>query len=94
VNDEPDFEFSRTVMINLLLMLPAIFIQLKELRTYFKNMDSLVMFLSGIQISEGGAVYPMLQYRFKNDPDTPPKELIQVIFDDKNKILGIHPMKR
>jgi hypothetical protein len=68
---------------------------LQEVSTYFKNGDSLVMYISGTQFSTGGGpVYPIMQYRFKSDLNSPPKELIKVVFNDKNKILEMRRIAR
>jgi hypothetical protein len=48
---------------------------------------------SGIQMAMNGKAFAMLQYKYKDDQNSPPKEMIKVIFDDKNKIVGIQPMK-
>lgn len=48
---------------------------------------------SGIQIGINGKAFAMLQYKYEDDQSIPPKEMIKVIFDDKNKIVGIHPLK-
>ena len=48
---------------------------------------------SGIQMGMNGKVFSMLQYKYEDDQDSPPKEMIKVIFDDKNMIVGIQPLK-
>lgn len=48
---------------------------------------------SGIQLGLDGSVFTMLQYKYKDDCSTPPNELIKIIFDNKNKIIGIQPIK-
>ena len=48
---------------------------------------------SGIQMAMNGNAFAMLQYKYEDDQNSPPKEMIKVIFDDKNKIVGIQPMK-
>ncbi len=35
----------------------------------------------------------ILQFKYKYDQDSPPKEMIKIIFDDNNTIVGIKPLK-
>ncbi len=53
----------------------------------------LELVFSGIQMAMNGQAFAMLQYKYNDDQNSPPKEMIKVIFDDKNKIVGIQPMK-
>ncbi len=64
------------------------------LKNYLKLDNRLIVFLSGMQMSMDGSTSTMLQYRYETDGNTPPKELIKVIFDNDNRILGIQPAKR
>lgn len=48
---------------------------------------------SGVQLGLDGSVFTMLQYKYVDDNSSPPNELIKIIFDDKNKIIGIQPIK-
>jgi len=48
---------------------------------------------SGVQVGLDGSVFTLLHYKYENDTSQPPKELIKIIFDDKNKIVGIQPIK-
>ena len=68
--------------------------QLELLRQNIKLNDDLVMFMFGLQIGLDGTNYIKLQYKYKSEDSMPPKELINVTFDDKNKILGLQPTKR
>jgi hypothetical protein len=52
------------------------------------------LYMNGMQIMQDGNIYPMLQYKFSDDANTPPKEYIMVLFDSDNKIIGLRPMKR
>ncbi len=56
--------------------------------------EEFVVYLSGSQMGMNGSNYIILQYRYKSDTNTPPLELIKVIFDEKDKIAGIQPTKR
>jgi len=68
--------------------------QLETLRKNINFKDELVIFMSGVQIGLDGSSYMMLQYKYKSDTSGPPKELINVTFDEKNKIAGLQPRKR
>tara|TARA_R110002051_G_scaffold117953_1_gene191761 strand:- start:1317 stop:1646 length:330 start_codon:yes stop_codon:yes gene_type:complete len=57
----------------------------------FKRETELIY--SGIQAGLDGSVFTMLQYKYKDDNSNPPNELIKIIFDDKNKVVGIQPIK-
>jgi hypothetical protein len=50
--------------------------------------------MTGMQITQDGNIYPMLQYKYFDDLSSPPKEYIMVLFDNDNKIIGLQPMKR
>ena len=68
--------------------------QLEMLRQNIKFNDDLILYMHGAQMGLDGASNLMLQYRYKSDDNNPPKELIKVTFDEKNKITGIQPVKR
>jgi len=68
--------------------------QLQVLRDNINFKDSLVLFASGMQMGFDGTTSVMLQYRYKKDTAAPPSQLIKVIFDDKDRILGIQPTRR
>ncbi len=48
---------------------------------------------SGIQAGFDGSIFSMLQFKYKDDNSNPPNELIKIIFDNKNKVVGIQPIK-
>ena len=48
---------------------------------------------SGIQMGLDGSMFTLLQYKYTDDNSSPPNEMIKLIFDDKNKIVGIQPIK-
>ena len=48
---------------------------------------------SGVQIGFDGNVFTLLQYKYATDNSNPPNELIKLVFDNKNKIVGIQPVK-
>ena len=68
----------------------------EQLKALISNIDfkrELELVYSGIQMSMNGKAFAMLQYKYEDDQDSPPKEMIKVIFDDKNTIVGIQPLK-
>jgi hypothetical protein len=67
--------------------------QLKALISGIDFDRQLEMIYSGIQMGMNGKAFAMLQYKYEDDQNSPPKELIKVIFDDKNMIVGIQPLK-
>ncbi|MFI8380529.1 hypothetical protein [Leeuwenhoekiella sp. NPDC079379] len=67
--------------------------QLKALISGIDFDRELELVYSGIQMAMNGKAFAMLQYKYNDDQNSPPKEMIKVIFDDKNKIVGIQPMK-
>jgi len=68
--------------------------QLEVLRKNIKFNDPLEMFMFGLQIGLDGTSYIKLQYKYKSDTNMPPKELLNITFDESNKILGLQPSKR
>lgn len=67
--------------------------QLKALISEIAFNRELELVYSGIQMGMNGKAFTMLQYKYEDDQSSPPKEMIKVIFDDKNTIVGIQPMK-
>jgi hypothetical protein len=68
--------------------------QLIELRKNLRLDESSVVFMSGMQFFMDGSKGIMLQYKYESDKETPPVEMVKVLFDDSGKILGIRPSKR
>lgn len=68
--------------------------QLIKLRENIKFDDDLELFMHGFQTGADGSVFMLLQYKYTSDQNSPPKEMIKILMDDKNKILGIQPLKR
>jgi hypothetical protein len=67
-----------------------------QLNLLIENIDfkrTTELFYSGVQFGLDGSVLTMLQFKYSDDSANPPKELIKMIFDDKDKILGIQPIK-
>lgn len=60
-----------------------------------ENMElnkELELFQSGVQVGLDGRVFTVLQYKYKTDPLNPSKEMVKMVFDEENKVLGIQPM--
>jgi hypothetical protein len=68
--------------------------QLASLKQSIRLDDTLVVYFSGLQVGQDGSKYLMLQYKFVTDKISPPQVMIGVLFDEKNKILGIRQRKR
>ena len=67
---------------------------LKQIKQNIKINKTLNLYMNGMQISQDGNIYPMLQYKYYDDLSSPPKEYIVILFDNDNKIIGLRPMKR
>lgn len=48
---------------------------------------------SEIQMGFNGSMFTLLQYKYSDDNSSPPNEMIKLIFDDKDKVVGIQPIK-
>lgn len=48
---------------------------------------------SGVQMGFDGSMFTLLQYKYSDDNSSPPNEMIKLIFDDKDKVVGIQPIK-
>lgn len=51
------------------------------------------LFYSGVQTGLDGNMFTLLQYKYSDDSSSPPTEIIKLVFDDRDKIAGIQPMK-
>ena len=38
-------------------------------------------------------MFTLLQYKYSDDSFNPPNEMIKLIFDEKDKVVGIQPIK-
>lgn len=68
----------------------------EQLNTLIENWDfkkETELIYSGIQIGLDGKIFTMLNFKYKNDISEPAKELLKIVFDDKDKIVGIQPIK-
>lgn len=68
--------------------------QLEKLANYIHNDDELLIYFSGVIMAMDGTSRIVLQYRYSSDNNTPPNEMIKVIFDENNKVAGIQPLGR
>ncbi|MFD2909012.1 hypothetical protein ACFSX9_09705 [Flavobacterium ardleyense] len=48
---------------------------------------------SGIQMGFDGSMFTVLQYKYSDDSSSTPNEMIKLIFDEKDKLVGILPEK-
>lgn len=59
------------------------------------NLDKeLTLSYNGVQLGLDGRRFKILKYKYADDKSEPATEFINVIFDEKNKIIGIQPVKR
>jgi len=68
--------------------------QFEGLRQNIRLDDSLIIYRTETQVATDHSTNGILQYRYKTDQNQPPQELIRVMFDPNNKILGIQPIKK
>lgn len=52
------------------------------------------LYLVGKDIMPDGRIFIGLQYKYSNDFSDTPQELIKVLFDEKDKIVGINPLTK
>ena len=68
---------------------------LKQIKQSIIRANSkLDLYMNGMQIMQDGNIYPMVQYKFSDDINTPPKEYTMVLFDSDNKIISLQSMNR
>jgi len=58
---------------------------------YFEKETELIY--SGNQMGLNGSMLTVLQYKYSDDIASPPSEMIKLIFDDKDKVVAIQPIK-
>lgn len=49
------------------------------------------VYKSGYQKLYENETYPIIQYRYSDDQNNPPRDIINVIFENDGKILGVKP---
>jgi hypothetical protein len=64
--------------------------QLNQTIDFSKEME---LVYSGVQMSFDGNYYILLQYKYAEDKSSPPNEMIKIIFDNNNKVVGLQPLK-
>lgn len=89
---EKNFEKSKTFLTEILRQ-NATDNQINVLIDNLKLNKETVLIYSGIQMGMEGNMYTILQFKYSDDNSNPPTEMINIIFDDKNKIYGIKPIK-
>lgn len=52
------------------------------------------VFKSGYQTLLDGITYPMIQYKYSGDKSSLPKDLVNVLFEDNGKIIGVKPVEK
>lgn len=68
----------------------------EQLKLLIDNIDferKTELIYSGIQMGFNGSMFTLLQYKYSDDSSSPPNEMIKLIFDDKDKVVGIQPIK-
>ncbi|MBQ0733909.1 hypothetical protein [Aquimarina celericrescens] len=67
--------------------------QIEDLISNIDFSQELKMYHHGVQMTMTGDTYLSLFYRYKKDTLTPPKEMIKILFDETDKVIGIQPVK-
>ena len=67
---------------------------MNQLKDQFSAKDSLIMFMSGLGISNDGTRLVILQYKYITDTNSVPLYLLKVELNDKNKIVYLQPLQR
>lgn len=49
------------------------------------------VYRSGLQKLLDNETYPAIQYKYADDPQDPPRDVITVIFENNGKIMGVKP---
>lgn len=49
------------------------------------------VYKSGYQQLDKNETYPAIQYKYADDKQEPPRDIITVIFEEDGKILGVKP---
>ena len=68
----------------------------EQLNLLIENIDferKIELIYSGAQIGFDGTISTLLQYKYSDDKSSPPSEMIKITFNDKDKIVGIQPIK-
>jgi hypothetical protein len=68
--------------------------QLEQLSQAVRFAEILELFFKGVQTGLDGSAFYILQYKYSSETNNPPKEMIKMVFDNSNRIVGIQPMRR
>ena len=69
-------------------------VRMNQLKDQFSGKDSLIMFMSGLGISQDGTRLTILQYKYITDTNSVPLYLLKVELNDKSKIVYLQPLQR
>ena len=68
----------------------------EQIKTLIDNINfekQTELIYSGVQMGLNGSMFTLLQYKYSDDKSSPPNEMIKLIFDEKDKVVGIQPIK-
>lgn len=68
----------------------------EQIKTLIDNINfekQTELIYSGVQMGLNGSMFTLLQYKYSDDKSSPPSEMIKLIFDEKDKVVGIQPIK-
>ncbi|UPT67341.1 MAG: hypothetical protein M0D57_01190 [Sphingobacteriales bacterium JAD_PAG50586_3] len=68
--------------------------KLEDLANNIRYNDGISIYMTGVQQTANGEDYLMIKYKYDNDAESPPKDLINVLFDNRKKIATIKPTQR
>jgi hypothetical protein len=88
-----DFEGIKPLL-NQKIITAAIDNQLKAVKALINFSRKTKVYMQGFQIGTDGKPYLMLQYQYEDDQNSPPMDLIKVIFGQDGKIYGFSPITR
>jgi hypothetical protein len=69
-------------------------VRMNQLKDQFSGKDSLIMFMSGVGVSNDGTRLVILQYKYVTDTNSVPLYLLKVELNDKNRIVYLQPLQR
>jgi hypothetical protein len=69
--------------------------QFEQLSQAVRVKEGLEIFFTGVLNGlDGSTSFYVLQYKYANDANNPPREMVKVLFDDSDKIVSVQPSKR
>ena len=87
-----DFAKSKSYLSNLIIEN----VMDEQLNTLIENWNfekETELIYSEIQIGLDRKIFAMLNFKYKDDISEPAKKLLKIVFDDKDKVVGIQPIK-